>query len=307
VKEEDKKKGSSFSDMLGTLDSKPVTWRKTPLKNKTAAMLESMTKPSSPSQKASKDGSLKSTSVSSMKKDIISKEKDLSSRRDSHPPTSGKKESPVPLKNSVNGDTRRPSLAIPDAKNKRSPDKESPRSGSKSPAIISSTGFMDAIFNTMKKDEPRKRKRRPSDREESKTSEEKQNGENDPSPEKKLKEDATCVKKEENEPISTFSFYRELDTSEKNGDDSKVETESTNKLSPNSSPPQKNDLANGVVIKKEDGDDDKGLDKENTLQSSEDNVIPFEDPIDSMELHCLLSSEEYFPCPSLYHHHHLLS
>merc|ERR1712038_1297300 len=55
VSEEDKKKGSSFSDMLGTLDSKPSTWRKPLLKNKTAAMLETMTKSSSTTPKASKD------------------------------------------------------------------------------------------------------------------------------------------------------------------------------------------------------------------------------------------------------------
>merc|ERR1712077_132587 len=59
VKEEEKKKGSSFSDMLGTLDSKPSTWRKPLLKNKTAAMLETMTKPST--HKSSKENSLKSS------------------------------------------------------------------------------------------------------------------------------------------------------------------------------------------------------------------------------------------------------
>lgn len=281
VKEEEKKKGSSFSDMLGILDSKPTTVRRPLLKNKTAAMLETMTKPSSPSQKASKESSLKSSSASLIKKDSVSKEKDSSSRRDSHPPTSSKKDLPIPIKSTANGDNRRPSIVLPDVKHKRSPDKESPKSGSKSPAIKSSTGFMDAIFNTMKKDEPRKRKRRPSDREDSKPTEEKKNGENDPSPEKKLKEDATGAKKEENEPIPTFSFYRELDNSETNGDDSKVDRESTNKMSPNSSPPQTKDVTNGNVNYTENGDDEnKGLNEENTVQSPEDNVIPFEEPMD---------------------------
>merc|ERR1711936_1259684 len=77
VKEEEKKKGSSFSDMLGTLDSKPSTWRKPLLKNKTAAMLETMTKPST--HKSSKENSLKSSP--SQRKEII-KDKELQSKKD---------------------------------------------------------------------------------------------------------------------------------------------------------------------------------------------------------------------------------
>merc|ERR1712020_284841 len=148
VKEEEKKKGSSFSDMLGTLDSKPSTWRKPLLKNKTAAMLESMTKP--PTHKSSKESSLKS-SPSSQKKEII-KDKELQSKKDV-PVSSHKKDPSTSNKSSNNGEIRRPSLSLTDAsKVKKSPEKESPKSGSKSPAIISSTGFMDAIFSTMKKE-----------------------------------------------------------------------------------------------------------------------------------------------------------
>ena len=290
VKEEDKKKGSSFSDMLGHLDVKPTTVRKPLLKNKTAAMLESMTKASNTSQKSNKDTAIKSSS-SSVKKDSNSKEKDTSNRRDSHsaisPNITNKKDSPPGNKKPItSGESRRLSLSISDAnKNKKSPEKESPKSGNKSPSIKSSSGFMDAIFNTMKKEEPRKRKRRLSDREESKSlAAEKKNGEKDPSPDKKLKEeDENGEKKEEDSaPIQAFSFYRELDTNDTNGDQLKVKIEGANKISPNSSPSQRNgENTQNAAVEEPDNDENKDPENECRLQDADDNVIPFDELTDS--------------------------
>jgi protein phosphatase 1 regulatory subunit 10 len=272
VKEEEKKKGSSFSDMLGTLDSKPSTWRKPLLKNKTAAMLETMTKPST--HKSSKENSLKS-SPSSQRKEII-KDKELQSKKDV-PVSSHKKDPSTSNKNSNNGETRRPSLSLTDAsKVKKSPEKESPKSGSKSPAIVSSTGFMDAIFSTMKKEDAKdskKRKRRLSDRDDPKTEEKKD--EKDQSPEKKIKEDAHAgTTKDNSTPIPTFSFYRELDTSDTSREESKSGNVTT-KSSPNLSNAEGK---NGKHPKDKDGDIDlKELKVENDDHEMDDNVIPFED------------------------------
>ena len=272
VKEEEKKKGSSFSDMLGTLDSKPSTWRKPLLKNKTAAMLESMTKPST--HKSSKESSLKS-SPSSQKKEII-KDKELQSKKDV-PVSSHKKDPSTSNKNSNNGEIRRPSLSLTDAsKVKKSPEKESPKSGSKSPAIISSTGFMDAIFSTMKKEDSKdskKRKRRLSDRDDPKTEEKK--GEKDQSPEKKIKEDSHIgTSKDNSTPIPTFSFYRELDTSDTSREESKSGNVTT-KSSPNLSNAESK---NGKHPRDKDNDIDmKELKVENDAHGMDDNVIPFED------------------------------
>ena len=278
VNEEDKKKGSSFSDMLGTLDSKPSTWRKPLLKNKTAAMLETMTKSSSTNHKPSKDSSLKSSSSSSIKKDSEngSKEKDLSRKSSNSSGISSKKESVV-NKHSVNGDSRRLNLSIPDSnKNKKSPGKESPKHANKSPSITSSTGFMDAIFSTMKKDEPKKRKRRLSDRDDSKT-DEKSTLHKESSPDKKIKEDPDVKVKEETTPIPTFSFYRELDTTETTGDDSKIDNPSRIKTSPNSSPSNRDDQSDKSSIDHD--TKNNGLKEE---RIGDDCVIPFDEPTDSM-------------------------
>ena len=272
VKEEDKKKGSSFSDMLGTLDSKPTTWRKPLLKNKTAAMLESMTKSSSTSHKSSKENSLKSSSSASVKKenDNSSKDKDSLKKESSSSAISGKKDS-VANKNSLNGDSRRPTLNISDSnKNKRSPGKESPKSSNKSPSITSSTGFMEAIFSTMKKDEPKKRKRRLSDREDSKL-EDKANSQKDGSPEKKLKEEP----KDDSKPIPTFSFYRELDTTETNMQESKKDVSKEIKASPKSSPPQTDDQLEKSFLNYD--LQNNGIKEE---KIGDDSVIPFDEPTD---------------------------
>ena len=272
VKEEEKKKGSSFSDMLGTLDSKPSTWRKPLLKNKTAAMLETMTKPST--HKSSKENSLKS-SPSSQRKEII-KDKELQSKKDV-PVSSHKKDPSTSNKNSTNGETRRPSLSLTDAsKVKKSPEKESPKSGSKSPAIVSSTGFMDAIFSTMKKEDSKdskKRKRRLSDRDDPKTEEKKD--EKEQSPEKKIKEDGHAgTTKDNSTPIPTFSFYRELDTSDTSREESKSANVTT-KSSPNLS---NADSKNGKHPKDKDNDIDlKELKVEKDDHEMDDNIIPFED------------------------------
>ena len=277
VKEDDKK-ASSFSDMLGTLDSKPTTVRKPLLKNKTAAMLESMTKPTS-SHKSNKETSLKSSS-SSLKKVGGLKEKEVS-RRDTHSTTSAnKKESSINSKNTLNGDTRRPSLTMLDVKqHKKSPERESPKSSNKSPAIISSTGFMDAIFHTMKKEEPKKRKRRLSDREDQKSGEGKKNGEKALSPEKKLREDTTNgVKKEDPAPVPSFSFYRELDTTDQSGENSKTKQENATLISPSISDPKSKNDSNGEAK----DDEIKLLENENTLPAKEDNFISNEENTDLM-------------------------
>jgi len=277
IKEEDKKTGSSFSDMLGTLDSKPSTWRKPLLKNKTAAMLESMTK-SSTAPKSSKDAALKSSSSASIKKehDNGSKEKESSRKNSSSSLITGKKDL-ISNKTSVNGESRRPTLTIPDSsKDKKSPGKESPKQVTKSPSITSSTGFMDAIFSTMKKDEPKKRKRRLSDREDSKL-DEKTNSHKESSPDKKLKEDPENKIKQESAPIPTFSFYRELDTTESTADDSKKDNSTKIKTSPNSSPSQKDDEPDKNDL---DGDVKNNGIKEERI--GDDTVIPFDEPRDTM-------------------------
>merc|ERR1712020_321538 len=63
VKEEDKKTGQSFTDLMGHLDSKPTTVKKPVHKNKTAEILEAMK--SAATQKSNKDSSVKSSSSSS--------------------------------------------------------------------------------------------------------------------------------------------------------------------------------------------------------------------------------------------------
>ena len=282
VKEDDKNKGSSFSDMLGNLDSKPTNYRKPLLKNKTAAMLETMTKPSNPSQKSNKDSSLKTSS--SGKKDSSSKEKDLSSRGDSHSLVSSninyKKDSPSSNnKKAISSDNRRLSLSISDAKNKKTNEKESPKSANKSPAIQSSSGFMDAIFSTMKKEESRKRKRRLSDSKDVKSSApEKKNVEKGASPDKKLKEEYTKDEKE-NSPIPAFSFYRELDTSDTNKDETAVKIKDENKLSTNSLPlPTSEETKNAYNVE---DDHDQTLKKEGSPHDADENLIPFDEPTDS--------------------------
>merc|ERR1719150_1922753 len=54
-KEKQKSGSGSFADMLGGLDSKPKTVRTPLIKNKTAAMLEGMTKSPTSSSKSPKD------------------------------------------------------------------------------------------------------------------------------------------------------------------------------------------------------------------------------------------------------------
>lgn len=225
--EDKKKSGLSFEDMLGGLDSKPKTV-KTPLnKNKTASLLEGLTKAStSPSQTKAKDSSHSSKhhhspSSSSLKRDHTSystngsshkdskdSRRDSLSRRDPH--TSLLSSKRVGLDDS--SDLKNPSsLVIPEKK--KPSDNDSPKIKLSSPHnVLDSSGFMDAIFSSIHKDEPRKKKRRLSDVLAEKKKAEKTASENDSVEKGKdspVENDTKEEPKEETAPPPVFSFYRD--------------------------------------------------------------------------------------------------
>ncbi|TRY70559.1 hypothetical protein TCAL_02340 [Tigriopus californicus] len=237
--EDKKKSGLSFEDMLGGLDSKPKTV-KTPLnKNKTAALLEGLTKAStSPSQTKSKDSSNSSKhhhspSSSSLKRDHTSaiangsshkdakdSRRDSLSRKDSHTSVLSSKRASL---DGIGDLKKPPSLVIPEKK--RPSDNDSPKTKSSSPHnVLDSSGFMDAIFSSIHKDEPRKKKRRLSDVLAEKKKAEKTTLENDSEEKGKSSPIENDTKEESNEdsaPPPVFSFYR--DTLEETNDEATEE------------------------------------------------------------------------------------
>ncbi len=208
------KGGVSFSDMLGGLDAKPKTV-KTPMnKNKTASLLEGLTKTGSSPTSSSKSGKASSDSKSpSSSRHHSSKSSSSSRHKDSSSSSHSQK--------SKDSSSKKPSLTIPDKK-RSSTDGESPKSGGKSPHNVSeSSGFMDAIFSSFKKDEPRKKKRRLSETDHAK------NGKDSSTPEKqdgkasKSEDDGSSSPKGDASPTKdieikpAFSFYRDtLETPE---------------------------------------------------------------------------------------------
>merc|ERR1719220_1084698 len=170
LKDKDKQKsgsGLSFSDMLGGLDSKPKTVRTPNIKNKTAAMLEGMTKssPTSSSKspkdsKDSKSSSRHNSSSGSRSSSSYSSSKDKESKKEPSPFMSSysstlKRES----ERSSSASRQRPTLSIPENK-KRQSEESSPKTPKSPHSVSDSSGFMDAIFSSINKTEPARKKKR---------------------------------------------------------------------------------------------------------------------------------------------------
>jgi protein phosphatase 1 regulatory subunit 10 len=167
--------GQSFEDMLGGLDSKPKTVKTAMVKNKTAALLEGMTKSGSSSISSSKNSSLKpskSSSSPSSKKEhhghhsshshhSSSHHGGSSSKKDHHHSSSRRDSSSSSSSNSKGLEKKSvlsltmPSSSSPETNGKHNKNKEveSPKSAAankKSPHNFSeSNTFMDAIFSSM--------------------------------------------------------------------------------------------------------------------------------------------------------------
>ncbi len=299
-------KGPSFEDMLGGLDAKPKTV-KTPMnKNKTASLLEGLTK-TSPSTKSKERESSKhssSNSSSSSRRDSDkhkspSHSKESGSRhhhhsshhhsshshssRHSHSSSSShsKKEnsSPSSAKDSSEGrGHHKPSrLNLPEKRS--STDADSPKNNKNSPHNFSdSTGFMDAIFSSMNRDGPRKKKRRLSESDpETKTKKEKES----PSPTAKQE-----TKEEKEEPAApTFSFYK--DTLADNDQEENEDTKSDVKNEAVSNGDEKMDTEEKEEEEeRKSGSNSPENQKERSASPSkkedeEDEDMPFEEP-DSM-------------------------
>ncbi len=247
----------TFEDMLGGLDAaKPKNVKTSMVKNKTAALLEGMTKPSSSSSRSS------SKSSSSKDKDRHHhhhRDRDHKSSRDRdhhkhHHHEKGGGSSSSSKKSSL-------SLAMPttpEVKSKKEKEADSPKSAKSPHNFHESSSFMDAIFSSMNKDEPRKKKRRLSET----TGESEDGKDKSPSSKKSNRRDSgdkTAKEEEKKESTTTvFSFYRDtLDETNdsKDEDEKKAEAEPLTKSSPNAGD------------KSKDGDDDD---------------MPFEEPDDSM-------------------------
>ena len=153
-KEKDKQKsgsGLSFSDMLGGLDSKPKTVRTPLIKNKTAAMLEGMTKSptsSSKSPKDSKDSKSSSRHSSSRSSSSSSSNKEKDSKKEPLPFTSSYSTA-VKRESERSSSRQRPSLSIPEKKRQLS-EESSPKTPKSPHNVSDSSGFMDAIFSSIK-------------------------------------------------------------------------------------------------------------------------------------------------------------
>jgi protein phosphatase 1 regulatory subunit 10 len=190
---DDKPKPMSFEALLGGLDTKPKNVKTPMVKNKTAALLESFSKPSSGTSKTHHHHHHHSS-----KKDSHSSRHEKDSKKESSSKSHGDKKSQIPP-------NKFPKISIP---KRTSGDLESPKS--KSGSFAESPSFMDAILNSMTtSEEPRKKKRRLSGSAEKSIPEGK--GESSPDVKKedgeKSMEASPEPKLEKKEP--TFSFYRD--------------------------------------------------------------------------------------------------
>ena len=268
-KEKEKQKsgsGLSFSDMLGGLDSKPKTVRTPLIKNKTAAMLEGMTKsPTSSSRspkdsKDSKSSSRHSSSSRSSSSSSSNKEKD--SKKEPLPFTSSYSTA-VKRESERSSSRHRPTLNIPENK-KRQSEESSPKTPKSPHNVSDSSGFMDAIFSSINKTEPsRKKKRRLSETD---------SGKKDTTPEKAKKAGAPEPEKEEKEEKpapAAFSFYRDT-----------LETPEEEEDKPTYKKPEKKD----IKVKKEDDDsmdtstNDADAGAEAIKEEREDSASPKQSP-----------------------------
>ena len=158
LKDKEKQKsgsGLSFSDMLGGLDSKPKTVRTPNIKNKTAAMLEGMTKssPTSSSKspkdsKDSKSSSRHNSSSSRSSSSSYSSSKDKDAKKEPSPFMSSYS-STLKRESERSNSSKRPSLSIPENK-KRQSEESSPKTPKSPHNVSDSSGFMDAIFSSIK-------------------------------------------------------------------------------------------------------------------------------------------------------------
>lgn len=197
---DDKQKPMSFEALLGGLDTKPKNVKTPMVKNKTAALLESFSKPSSGTSKSQHHHH---HHHHNSKKDGHSSRHDKDSKKES----SGRSHDDKKLQSAAN---KFPKITIP---KRTSGDLESPKS--KSGSFAESPSFMDAILNSMStSEEPRKKKRRLSGSAEKSTPE----GKGESTPEVKKEEEKAVAmamategspepKPEKKEP--TFSFYRD--------------------------------------------------------------------------------------------------
>ena len=213
-----KDKGLSFEALLGGLDAKPKTVKTPMIKNKTAALLESFSKtkssPSTDSKHKSSSSShhhhhhhhnhhhsSSSSSSSSSKREDSKRDKEKES-------SSGKKESSS-SKRHQDEKKKLSKLTMP---KRNSFDMESPKSG-KNTSFSESTGFMDALLNSMSGEDSKKRKRRLSEKDDEPAKKSPKE-----TPEKKEVKTEAEDNEEEQKPV--FSFYR--DTLEETKDDEDV-------------------------------------------------------------------------------------
>jgi len=286
-KSKEEKGGASFEEMLGGLDAKPKTV-KTPMnKNKTASLLEGLTKSSSSlssssstkEKESSKDSKHSSSSSTSSRHSSsyghhrredrhrssnggVSQKKDSSSSSSSHHTKKESSSSKSSGSKSLEPSPSRPKLSIPE-KRRSTDQQESPKASSKKHNFSESTGFMDAIFSSMS-NEPRKKKRRLSEADNSS----KKSGATPESPttskSKAVKtEDKQEVKREE-KPAPAFSFYKDTYAEEE----------------------VKEEVEEKKVVKEEDDVNDDAEDKpesiENPKKEEEDEGPTLTDPLDSL-------------------------
>lgn len=294
----------SFEAMLGGLDAKPKTVKTPMVKNKTAALLESFTNKKSSSSSSSSSSKHHhssshsshhhhhhhhkehSSSPSGTKKESSSSSSSSvggsSSRKDST-----KKDSPSTKQRHHDDKHKSPSSASKPSKlniPKRSGsiDMESPKSGSGSKLSMSeSTGFMDALLNSMGSgEEPKKKKRRLSERDEGsspkskESSDKKEKGDGKTEEETSSQDSGDSSKESEESKPTTFSFYRDtleepndeiLNESKPTKRENKDESESD---SEGSQSPRQED-------KKESGDTSSSKDEK---IAEKDDDLPFEEP-----------------------------
>ncbi len=285
----DEKKGLSFEDMLGGLDSKPKTV-KTPMnRNKTASLLEGFTKSSSPSSNKAKESSssVASSSSSSSSKHTSHKKEGGGSHSDRHKSSAVTHRRDTGSSSSSHGSkkdsTHQSSTKKPDPEKKptklsfpekrRSSDNDSPKVSKATHNFSESSGFMDAIFSSMSKEEPRKKKRRLSETDpQMRKPQEKTDSSEGHAP----KARQSTPEKEESEdkadPVPAFSFYKDtLDETHDTEEEKKSVKETKNAgheededSKRRSSPPPSETENNDDVS-----------DKKNT---DADNDLPFKEP-----------------------------
>jgi len=175
-KDEKKKNGSSFGDMLGVMDVKKPKPKAPPIKNKNKDLLESINNPSPLKPKPKHDIKLTDEKLRKEKerRNSFSGKSSESERKSKN----DKNETPEKVSESLEKEKPierpKPKLIIPEkTAEKRSYKESSPKvETKKSPSVIKESNFLGDILGDMMKEPPRKKKRRPSDVKEVKTEKE---------------------------------------------------------------------------------------------------------------------------------------